>query len=49
MKIKILDLVQVVGMPKSSIVVGAVVRDGAELYALSGIAGVWPSWIAEAA
>ena len=49
MKFKILDWVQVVGMPKSSIVVGAVVRDGVECYALSGIAGVWPSWIVEAA
>lgn len=49
LKFKILDWVQVVGMSETALVVGAVVRDGVECYALSGLAGIWPSWLVEAA
>jgi len=38
-----------VGMEEIALVVGFAVRDGVECYALSGLDGIWPSWIVEAA
>ncbi len=49
MKFKILDRVALVGMAEIALVVGFAVRDGVECYALSGLDGIWPSWIVEAA
>ncbi len=39
---------RIIGRSPASAICGAVVRDGVTLYALVGMAGVWPSWVVEA-
>ncbi len=36
---------RVIGMDSLSMIVGCVWRNGGIVYALSGVAGVWPSWL----
>ncbi len=40
---------RIIGRSPASSICGAVVRDGVTVYALVGVAGVWPSWVVEAA
>jgi hypothetical protein len=46
---KVGDRAAIIGMGSASSIVGSVRRGGRLLYALRGIAGVWPSWLVEAA
>lgn len=39
---------RIIGKSPESAICGAVVLDGVTLYALVGVAGVWPSWVVEA-
>ena len=36
---------RVIGMDSQSAIVGSVWRNGGIVYALRGVAGVWPSWL----
>ena len=36
---------RVIGMGSASMIVGCVWRNGGLVYALRGVAGVWPSWL----
>ena len=36
---------RVLGMDSASMIVGSVWRNGGFVYALRGVAGVWPSWL----
>jgi len=36
---------RVIGMESASSIVGSVWRNGGIVYALRGVAGVWPSWL----
>ena len=40
---------RVIGMDSPSAIVGLVWRNGGIVYALRGVAGVWPSWLVVAA
>ena len=40
---------RVIGMDSASMIVGSVWRNGGIVYALRGVAGVWPSWLVVAA
>ncbi len=36
---------RVIGMDSASAIIGSVWRNGGLVYALRGVAGVWPSWL----
>ena len=43
------QMARIIGMPGARQIVGTAWRNGGIVYALQGIAGVWPSWLVEAA
>ena len=48
-RLKIGQCARIIGMPGARQIVGIAWRNGVIVYALMGVAGVWPSWIVEAA